>query len=117
MLKIITPALTAAVLLLPAAALPDDLTQMIQQDLQSLGYATGVASGEKRGFQSLMRAVSRTATQFGNDEVAQITSEAIYDLYNANQTAEDLKSAAKDLGIKKKDIEACRSPSASGEQS
>jgi peptidoglycan hydrolase-like protein with peptidoglycan-binding domain len=71
---------------------------------------------KKRGWSSLVKAVTRTASQYGSNDVAQISNEATYEIYSANQTASDLKSAAKDLGIKKKDIEACRSPAKTGDQ-
>lgn len=64
-----------------------------------------------RGISSLMSAVSRTAGQTGNYEVAAEISSASSDLYSANATASDLSSAAKDLGLTEDDVEACRNPS------
>jgi hypothetical protein len=57
-----------------------------------------------------MRAVSRPASQVGNIEVAQYVGETTSDVYNANATAADLESAAKDLGLSESDVEACRNP-------
>ncbi len=57
-----------------------------------------------------MRAVSRTASQLGNNGVAGDIAETSADLYDVNATAADLESAAKDLGISEDDIEACRNP-------
>lgn len=69
---------------------------------------------KKRGFGSLMRAVSRTATQFGNNDLAQTISATSYDIYNVNATAADLESAAKDLGLTTDEMEECRNPPAKG---
>jgi peptidoglycan hydrolase-like protein with peptidoglycan-binding domain len=92
-----------------------DLHAVQQACLQNKIAKAQENSQKKRGFKSLMQAVTRTASQYGSNDVAQISNEATYKIYSANQTAEDLKSAAKDLGIEKKDIEACRIPSATGE--
>lgn len=64
---------------------------------------------KRRGFGSLMRAVTRTASQIGGDvgyDIAQTT----YDIYNVNATAADLESAAKDLGLTTDELEECRNP-------
>jgi peptidoglycan hydrolase-like protein with peptidoglycan-binding domain len=66
---------------------------------------------KKRGFGSLMRAAARTATRFGNNDVSSDIARASSDVYAADATAKDLKSAAKDLGLTESDVEACRNPS------
>ena len=65
---------------------------------------------KKRGFGRLMSAVGRTASRFGGDGLTRDIAQASRDLYDANATADDLSSAAKDLGITESDIEACRNP-------
>ena len=66
---------------------------------------------KKRGFGSLMRAAARTATQFGNNDAYSDLARVSSDVYAADATANDLKSAAKDLGLTQSDVEACRNPS------
>jgi peptidoglycan hydrolase-like protein with peptidoglycan-binding domain len=61
----------------------------------------------KRGLGSLMRAVSRTASRLGGDTAADI-ARATRDAYDANATAADLESAARDLGLAESDLEECR---------
>ena len=53
-----------------------------------------------------MSAVTRTAMQGGNYDLARTTS----DVYNASATADDLAAAAKDLGLTEDDIAACENP-------
>lgn len=64
---------------------------------------------KKRGFGSLMRAVSRTASRLGS-ELAGDIARTSRDIYDVNATAGDLESAAKDLGLTQADVEACRNP-------
>ena len=64
---------------------------------------------KKRGFGSLMRAVSRTASRLGS-ELAGDIARTSRDIYDVNATASDLESAAKDLGLTQEDIEECRNP-------
>jgi len=61
---------------------------------------------KKRGLGRLMSAVSRTASQQGNYDVAQKMQEA----NQANATFEDLAAAAKDFGLSKKQIDKCENP-------
>ena len=61
---------------------------------------------KSRGFGSLLSAVGRTAGQLGNESVARTAEGAVA----ANQTAADLSSAAKDLGITDDEIAACENP-------
>ncbi len=64
---------------------------------------------KKRGFGSLMRAVSRTASRLGS-ELAGDIARTSRDIYDVNATADDLESAAKDLGLTQEDVEECRNP-------
>ena len=61
---------------------------------------------KKRGFGSLLSAAARVATGTGSSALAETTR----DIYDANATAEDLSSAAKDLGLTEDEIEACKNP-------
>lgn len=96
----------------PAAAQPDAAAlQAAQQACIQQKVAESQASQKKkRGLGSLMRAVSRTATQVGGGSTAAAISQTSSDIYNANATAADLDSAAKDLGLTTDDLEACRNP-------
>ncbi len=65
------------------------------------------AQKKKRGLSSLFSAVARTASHFGADQVmARLTN----NVNTANATAEDLASAAKDLGVSEDEIAACQDP-------
>lgn len=61
---------------------------------------------QKRGLGSLFSAVARTANQFGAEKVIDLINHA----NNAMATAEDLASAAQDLGVSDDEISACRNP-------
>jgi hypothetical protein len=61
------------------------------------------ARKKKRGFGSLLSAVSRTAGRLGNAAVGNAANE----VSSASATADDLASAAKDLGITEDEIAAC----------
>ncbi len=61
---------------------------------------------KKRGFSSLLRVVSRTASRTGNYDLARTAG----DVYSANASASDLSSAAKDLGITEDEVAACQKP-------
>jgi peptidoglycan hydrolase-like protein with peptidoglycan-binding domain len=99
----------------PAAAQPatdSAALQAAQQACIQQKVANAQASQKKkRGLGSLMRAVSRTATQMGGGSTAAAISQSTSDIYNVNATAADLESAAKDLGLTTDDLEACRNPS------
>jgi hypothetical protein len=64
------------------------------------------AQKKKRGLGSLMSAVSRTAGRLGKNDVSQTMG----DVYSANATADDLASAARDLGLTEGDVAACQNP-------
>jgi peptidoglycan hydrolase-like protein with peptidoglycan-binding domain len=93
-----------------AARSAEELKTAQQACLQEKVEKAQAAQKTKRGLGSLMRAVSRTASQVGNNNVAQKVGETTSDVYNANATAADLESAAKDLGLSESDVEACRNP-------
>ena len=61
---------------------------------------------KKRGFGHLMSAVTRTAGQQGNYDIAQ----KMNDVSQANATFDDLAAAAKDFGLSKKQIAKCENP-------
>lgn len=93
----------------PAAQDPAALEAARQACLQDRIARAQETNQKKRGFGSLMRAVSRTASRVGGDtgyDIARTT----HDIYNVNATAADLESAAQDLGLTQSDIEECRYP-------
>jgi peptidoglycan hydrolase-like protein with peptidoglycan-binding domain len=100
----------ASVPVAAAASSPADLQAAQQACIQRKVEKAQKSQKKKRGFGSLMRAVSRTASQLGKNDVAGDIAETSSDLYDVNATAADLESAAKDLGISEDDIEACRNP-------
>lgn len=105
----------------PAVAIQTPSTQAPPQDaaalqaaqqacLQEKIAAAQESNKKKRGFGSLMRAASRTASRFGGGDTARAISQTTYDVYSVNATAADLSSAAKDLGLTEDEIEQCRNP-------
>lgn len=96
---------TEAAIAQPAAD-PAALQAAQQACLQEKIAASQASQKKKRGFGSLMRAVTRTAGQMGNYDLYKTTS----DVYNANATAADLASAAKDLGLTEDEVAACQNP-------
>jgi len=64
---------------------------------------------KKRGFGSLMRAVTRTTSRFGGS-AGQDLARTTRDIYDVNATAADLGQAAKDLGLTESELEECRNP-------
>ncbi len=93
-----------------AARSAEELQTAQQACLQEKVEKAQAAQKTKRGLGSLMRAVTRTASQVGNNDVAQKVGDTTSDVYNANASAADLESAAKDLGLSESDVEACRNP-------
>jgi len=85
---------------------PAALKAAQQACLQEKMAAAQEAQKKKRGFGKLFSAVTRTATRYGAPELATTAD----NVYSANATAEDLASAAKDLGLTEDDIEACKNP-------
>lgn len=98
----------------PAAASPgrEAASQAAQQAcLQERIAAAQAANQKKRGLGSLMRAATRTAARFGaGSDTARAISETSRQIYDANATAADLASAARDLGLTEDEIEKCRNP-------
>jgi peptidoglycan hydrolase-like protein with peptidoglycan-binding domain len=92
----------------PATPVRSDAELRVAQQscLQEKMAAAQASQKKKRGLGSLMRAVSRTAGSFGNHDLSQTMG----DVYNANATAEDLASAAKDLGLTEDEVAACQNP-------
>jgi hypothetical protein len=74
--------------------------------LQEKMAAAQAAQKKKRGFGKLLSAVTRTAVDAGNYDIAQKTS----DIYSASATADDLASAARDLGLTEDEVAACQNP-------
>ena len=64
----------------------------------------------KRGFARLARAVTRTASRLGNNDISSDVSRVASDVYTAGAVANDLQGAAEDLGLTETDIEECRNP-------
>mgnify|MGYP003668257158 FL=1 len=91
-----------------AAPAPATVNREAEQQacLQEKIAAAQESQKKKRGFGKLMSAVARTAGRLGNHDIARATR----DVYDVNATADDLASAAKDLGLTEDDIEACRNP-------
>lgn len=92
-----------------AAAPPPDpaaLRAAQQACLEEKMAAAQAANKKKRGVGRLLSAVSRTASQTGNYDMARTAG----DVYTANATADDLSAAAKDLGLTDDDIAACQNP-------
>jgi len=115
--KYVPAASPAAMAPPPPAPAPTDaaVLQAAQQAcLQEKVAAAEAANKKKRGFGSLISAVGRTATQFGNSDLARGISDTSRDVYDINATASDLDSAAKDLGLTPDEVEACRNPSLDG---
>lgn len=94
----------------PATRSPEELQAAQQACIQDKVAKAQASQKKKRGIGSLMRAVSRSATRFGNSNVANDIARTSSDIYNVNATASDLESAAKDLGISESDLDACRNP-------
>lgn len=98
-----------------AAAQPADpaaLQAAQQQCLQDKIAAKQKSQKKKKGFGSLMRAVTNTAARFGGgSELARQVSETSHDIYNVNATADDWERAAEDLGLTKDELEECQNPS------
>jgi peptidoglycan hydrolase-like protein with peptidoglycan-binding domain len=101
------PAVAQAV---PVARTEEDLHAAQQACLQEKIATQQEANKKKSGFGKLLRAATRTMSTFGNSELASEISRTSYEVYSANASYEDVKSAAKDLGLTEDDIEACRNP-------
>ncbi len=87
----------------------DSVASSAQEACLKEAAATAAAKREaqetKNSFGRLMGAVARTATRFGvGSDIEEIASE----LYEADATAEDVKTIADELGISTDDVERCR---------
>lgn len=97
----------------PQASPPQDeeaLRAAQQACLQEKIQAQQEANKKKSGFGKLLRAATRTVSTFGNSELSRQISQTSYEVYSANASYEDIKSAAEDLGLSETDIEQCRNP-------
>lgn len=81
-----------------------------QACLQEKYEAAQASQKKKRGLGRLMRAVSRTSSQFGGGGLASTIGQVSNDVYSATATADDLSAAAKDLGLTPDEMEECRNP-------
>lgn len=98
-----------------AAAAPEPMDPAALQAardacLQEKVLAAQQANKKKKGFGSLMRAVTNTASRYGGGDLAREVSETSRDVYDANATADDWERAAEDMGLTTDDIEACQDP-------
>jgi hypothetical protein len=90
---------------------PAALQAAQQQCLQEKIAEKQKSQKKKKGFGSLMRAVTNTASRFGGgSDLARQVSETSNDIYNVNATADDWERAAEDLGLTEDELEACRNP-------
>jgi peptidoglycan hydrolase-like protein with peptidoglycan-binding domain len=99
-----TPGAAASATATAAPQDPAALQAAQQACLQEKIAAAQANKKKKRGLGSLMRAVTRNV---GFDAGM---SKTMSDVYNANATAADLASAAKDFGLTEDEVEACRNP-------
>ena len=82
-----------------------------QKCLQDKIAAKQASEKKKKGFGSLMRAVSNTAARFGgSSDLAQQVSETSSDIYDVDATAKDWERAAEDLGLTQDELEECQNP-------
>jgi len=89
---------------------PTALQAAQQQCLQEKIAAKQATQKKKKGFGSLMRAVTNTATRYGGNDLARELSQTSSDIYDANATASDWERAAEDLGLTQDELEACQNP-------
>ncbi len=105
------PTIAAAQTAAPQPMNEEALRQAQQACLQERMEAAQASQKKKRGFGSLMRAVTNTAMRFGgNSDLARAVRDTSYDIYSVDATAGDWERAAKDLGLTNDDLEACRNP-------
>jgi peptidoglycan hydrolase-like protein with peptidoglycan-binding domain len=93
-----------------AARDPAELQAAQQACLQNKIAEAQQAQQRKRGFAKLARAVTRTASRLGGDDISNDVSALSSAAYDANAIAGDLQGAAEDLGLTETDIEECRNP-------
>jgi peptidoglycan hydrolase-like protein with peptidoglycan-binding domain len=68
------------------------------------------AQRKQSGIRSLARAVGRTASRFGGNDISRQVAETSSDIYTATAVASSVQSAAQDLGLTEDDVEKCRAP-------
>jgi hypothetical protein len=84
-------------------AMQEQAQQACLQQKIAEAQAAQESAQKRRGFGSLMRAVSR----LGGDEIAGSIASASADIAEANATITDLQSAASDLGLTDEDVASC----------
>ena len=96
----------------PAPASDPAALQAAQQAcLEEKVAAAQASQKKKKGFGSLMRAVTNTAARFGGSSaLARQVRETSHDIYRVDATADDWARAANDLGVTESDLEECRNP-------
>lgn len=98
---------TAAATAASAAPTPEAASEQARQAcLKQKMEQAQAAQKKKRGFGSLLNAASRAAGLLGNQSVSKTAG----DVYTASATADDLASAARDLGITEDEIAECGAP-------
>jgi hypothetical protein len=86
---------------------PTALHAAQQACLQQKMQEAQAAKKKKHGLGSLFGAISRTVSRYGIADLSRASTE----IYNANATAKDVATAAKDLGLTEDDVASCRDPS------
>lgn len=89
---------------------PAELQAAQQACLQQKVAEAQQSKKKKKGFGSLMKAVTNTAVRFGGNDFARQVAETSRDVYDVNATASDWERAAEDMGLTKDDIKACQNP-------
>jgi len=103
-------AVSAPLAAAPAVLDPAALRAAQQACLERKVADAREAEEKKRGLRSLARAVSRTASRLGGNDLSRAIAQTSSDVYTASAVASDLQSAADDLGITEDDVEECRNP-------
>ncbi len=94
----------------PAPPSPAELQAARDACLKEKIEAAQKAQKKRKGFGSLMKAVTNTASRYGGGDLAREVSETSRDIYDANATAADWEQAAEDMGLTTDDIEECQNP-------
>jgi hypothetical protein len=93
----------------PTVQDPAALRAAQQACLQRKMHEAEAAKKKQHGLGSLFGAITRTVSRYGVADLSRASAE----VYNANATANDVATAAKDLGLTEDDVAACRDPHAS----
>jgi peptidoglycan hydrolase-like protein with peptidoglycan-binding domain len=76
---------------------------------QKIAAAEQQQASKKKGLGGMFSSLSKTVAKYGNNDLAEVTSE----VYEASATVNDLAAAARDLGITESEIAECTSGSSS----